>query len=60
MSGSILIAEIEQKTIIRFKNLDDFQIYVKATNDGCDSEDLIFTGWLCKLNTPESIEVNRS
>ena len=59
--GSMLVGEIEQKTNIRFKNVDDFQSYINAIdNSGYDSEDVIFTGWLYKLNTPEFKKVNRS
>ena len=59
--GSMLVGEIEQKTNIRFKNVDDFESYINAIyNSGYDSEDVIFTGWLYKLNTPEFKKVNRS
>ena len=59
--GSMLVGEIEQKTNIRFKNVDDFESYINAIdNKGYDSEDVIFTGWLYKLNTPEFKKVNRS
>ena len=59
--GSMLVGEIEQKTNIRFKNVDDFENYINAIdNSGYDSEDVIFIGWLYKLNTPEFKKVNRS
>ena len=59
--GSMLLGEIEQKTNIRFENVDDFESYINAIdNSGYDSEDVIFTGWLYKLNTPEYKKVNRS
>ena len=58
--GSMLVGEIEQKTNIRFKNVDDFENYINAIdNSGYDSEGVIFTGWLYKLNTPEFKKVNR-
>ena len=45
--GSMLVGEIEQKTNIRFKNVDDFESYINAIdNSGFDSEDVVFTGWL--------------
>ena len=45
----MLIGEIEQKTNIRFKTVDDFETYINAIdNGGYDSEDVIFTGWLYK------------
>ena len=50
----MLIGEIEQKTNIRFKNVDDFENYIDAIDNGAyESEDVIFTGWLYKLNTLE-------
>ena len=37
--GSMLVGEIEQKTNIRFKNVDDFESYINAIgNSGYDSE----------------------
>ena len=57
----MLIGEIARKTIIRFKNVHDFEIYFKAIdNSGYDSDDVIFTRWLCKLNTLEFKKLNRS
>ena len=57
----MLIGKIEQKTNIRFKNVDDFETYIDAIdNGGYDGEDVIFTGWLYKINTPEFKKVNRS
>ena len=45
--GSILIGEIEQKTISRFKNIDDFESYIKTIdNIGYDSEYVILTLYL--------------
>ena len=59
--GSMLVGEVKQKTNIRFKNVDDFESYINAIdNSGYDSEDVILTGWLYKLNTPEFKKVNRS
>ena len=59
--GSMLVGEVEQKTNNRFKNVDDFESYIIAiVNSGYDSEDVLFTGWLYKQNTPEFKKVNRS
>ena len=60
MIGSMLIGEIEQKTNIRFKKLDDFETYINAIDIGYDSEDVIFTRRLYKLNTTEFNKVKRS
>ena len=57
----MLIGGIEQKTNIRFKNVDVSETYVNALdNSGYVSDDVIITGWLYKLNTPEFKKVNRS
>ena len=59
--GSMLIGQMEQKTNIRFKNVDDFETYINAIDNGrYDSEDVIFTKWLYKLNTLEFNKVNKS
>ena len=57
----MLLGGIEQKTNTRFKNVDDFGTYINATdNGGYNSEAVILTGWLYKLNTPEFDKVNGS
>ena len=61
MIGSMLIGEIEQKTNIARKKVDDFENYINTIDDSdYDSEDVSFAGWLYKLNTPELDKVNRS
>ena len=61
LTGSMLIGEIEQKTNTRFKNVEDFETYINAIdNGGYDSEVVIFRGWLYKVNTPEFKKVKRS
>ena len=60
MIGSMLIGEREQKTNIKFKNVDDFEGHINAIDVDYDSEDVIFIGWLNKLNTPEFNRVNGS
>ena len=58
--GSMLICEIEQKTNIMLKNVDDFETVINAIdNGGYDSEDVLFTRWLYKLNTFNFQKVNR-
>ena len=34
MIGSMLIGELEQKTNIRFENIDDFENFIIAINNG--------------------------
>ena len=53
MIGSMLIGQIEQKTKTTFKNFDDFEAHIKALDVDYDSKDVIFTGWLYKLKTPD-------
>ena len=41
--GSMLVGEVEQKTNIRFKIVDDFESYIIAIdNSGYDSEDFFY------------------
>ena len=56
----MIIGPIEHKTNIRFKNMDDFESYIKAIDIDYGSEDATFTGYVFKLNTPKFIKVNRS
>ena len=59
--GSMLIGKIEQKTILRFQIVDDFETYLNALDKcGYDSDNNILTGWLYKLNTSEFNRINRS
>ena len=55
----MLIGEIE-KTNIRFKIVDDFEISNNAIDVEYNSEDVIFTGWLYISITLEFKKVNRS
>ena len=48
-----MIGKIQQKTMIRFRNVDDFESYIKSIEVDYEGEDVIFTGWLRKLNTPQ-------
>ena len=57
----MLFGEIEQKTNNMFEIVDGFEIYNNAIDNGSyNSEDVIFTGWLYNLNTPDFNKVNRS
>ena len=48
------------KTIIRFKNKDDFQSNKNAKDFDYDSEEVTFTGYVYKLNPPQVSVVKRS
>ena len=56
----MLIGPVEDKTNIRFENMDDFESYVNAIDIDYDSEDAFFTGYVYKLNTPQFSVVKRS
>ena len=55
-----IIGPIEHKTKIRFKNMDDFERYINAIDIDYDSEDVTFTGYVYKLDTPQFKVVKRS
>ena len=58
--GKMIIGPIEHKTNIRFKNMDDFERYINAIDIDYDSEEVIFTGYVYKLDTPQFKTVKRS
>ena len=60
LNGLMIIGPIEHKTNIRFKNMDDFESYINAIDIDYDSEDVTFTGYVYKLNTPQVNVVRRS
>ena len=60
LNGKMIIGHTEHKTNIRFKNRDDFENYINAIDVDYDSEDVTFTGYIYKLNTPQFIVVKRS
>ena len=56
----MIIGPVEHKTNIRFKNMDDFERYINAIDIDYDSEDVNFTGYIYKINTPHFKVVKRS
>ena len=56
----MVIGPVEHKTNVRFRNMVDFESYIKAVNNVYDSEDVIFTGYVYKLKTPQLKVVRRS
>ena len=54
------IAPVEHKTNIRFWKLDDFESYINAIDTDYNSEDVIFTGYVYKLNAPQFKVVGRN
>ena len=60
LNGKMNIGHIEHKTNIRFKNMDDFERYINTIDIDYNSEDVTFTGYLYKLDTPQFNVVKRS
>ena len=60
LNGKMIIGHIEHKTNIRFKNMDDVQRYLIAIDVDYHSEDVNFTGYVYKKNTPHFNFVRRS
>ena len=56
----MLFGDKEQKTNIRIKIVEDLESYNKAMDVDYDSEDVMFTRWLDKLDRPDFNKVNRS
>ena len=60
LNGSMITGPIKREMNIRFKNLDDFESYKNAIDVDFDSEDVTFTGYVYKLNTPQFNVVKQS
>ena len=56
----MLLDKMEQRTNLRFKNVEDFEPYINAIGVDYDSEVVIVTAWLYKLNTTDFKKINRS
>ena len=56
----MVIGPLEHKTNNSFRNMDDFESYINAIDVDYDSEDVTFTGYFYKLNTPQFDVVKRS
>ena len=56
----MLIEPVGHKAIFIFENIDDFETYIIAIGVDCDIEDVTFTGYVYKLNTPQFKVVKRS
>ena len=60
LNGKMIIGPVEHKTNIRFKYMDDFEKYINAIDIDYDSEDVTFTGYVYKIDTPHFKVVKRS
>ena len=60
MVGNLKIGDQIRQTHIRFRNIDDFEAYINSIDQGYDSDDCIFNGFIYKINSPQFNKVNRS
>ena len=60
MNGTLKVGEQIRQTLIRFRNMDDYEAYINSIDQDYDSDDTIFNGYINKINTPQFNKVNRS
>ena len=60
MVGYLNVADHIRQTNVRFRNMDDYESYTNAIDEGYDAEDAIFNCYIYKINTPQFNNVNRS
>ena len=60
MVGNLKVGDQIRQTHIRFRNISDYEAYINAIDQDYDSEDSIFNGYICKINTPQFNRVNGS
>ena len=60
MIGNLKVGDQIRQTHIRFRNTNDYEAYINSIDQDYDSEDAIFNGYICKLDTPIYNKVNRS
>ena len=60
MVGNLKVGDQIRQTHIRFRNMDDFEAYINAIDEGYDADECIFNGYIYKTDTPQFNKVNRS
>ena len=60
MDGNLIVGDQIRQTLIRFRNIADYEAYINATDQDYDSEDTIFNGYIYTINTPQINKVNRN
>ena len=60
MVGKSKIGDQIRPTRMRFRNNDYYETYIKTIDQDYESDDSIFIGYFCKINTPQFNLVNRS
>ena len=58
--GNLKVGNQIRQTRSKFRNIDDFDAYINAIDEGYDAEDAIFNGYIYKIDTPKFRKVNRS
>ena len=60
MVGRLKIADQTRETHIRFRNIDVYETYINAFDQGYESEDAVFSSFFHKINTPQFSFIYRS
>ena len=60
MVGNLKVGDQIRQTHFRFGNMDGFEVYINAIDEGYVAEVAIFIVYIYKLNTPQFNKVNRS
>ena len=60
MVGNLKVGDQIRETNITFRNMDDFEAYINAIDEGYDAEYDIFNGHIYKIKTPQFNKANRS
>ena len=60
MVGNLKVGDQIRPTNFRFRNIDDYEAYINAIDEGHDAEDAIFNGYIYKINTFQFNKVDRS
>ena len=60
MVGNLKVGHHIRDTRVRFRNINDYEAYIKQIDQDYESDDAIFNGYIYKLDTPEFNEVNRN
>ena len=60
MVGNLKVGDQIRQTLIRFRNIADYEAYINAIDERYDAEDAIFNGYIYKNDTAQFNIVNRS
>ena len=60
MVGNLKVGDQIRQTLIKFRNIDDYEAYINAIDEGYDAEDAIFIDYINKINIPQFKKVVRN